>query len=60
MGYPCYHNDIEHEGVVVNAVFLNEQEFNRPGGYNFDKTEWVENAFNEEASTRFKELLMGK
>jgi hypothetical protein len=58
MGYPCYHNDMEHEDVEVYAVFLNGKEYHRPCGYNFAHDKWVDSVFESELSKKIKKMVL--
>lgn len=58
MGYPCYHDDMEHEDVKVYAVYKNGKEYEKPCGYNFRRDEWVETVFEQEMLLKLKLLLL--
>lgn len=58
MGYPCYHNDMEHADVEVWAVYKAGHPFAKPGGYNFRKDEWLERVVKKELHVKLKKLLL--
>lgn len=58
MSYPCYHNDVEVFKTEVWAVYKNDTEYRRPGGYNFKKEDWLDTVFNMEMNEKLKIILL--
>ena len=57
MTFSTYHNGIEREGVVVYAVYLDGEPYERPGWQNFERHAWLKQAFDEVFRTSLLEKL---
>ena len=58
MAYPCYHDDMEYEDLKVWAIYKDGQEYQKPGGYNFQKEEWLDNVFRGEVNKKLKQIII--
>lgn len=55
MGYPCG----DSKGKVW-AVYRNNAEYQKPGGYIFKKEEWLDGVFKDEANKKLAKLILNE
>lgn len=46
MAYPVCNGDVEYEDQTVWTVRKNEQDYHKPGGYNFKREDWLNAVFD--------------
>ena len=55
MAEPCYHNDMRYWNAKVLIPYKNNQRArNKPGGYSFNKEDWLDQIFN----AKFKKFIL--